>query len=1093
LKNAFVITGRRVRLLFVIIFLLLCCSFCSGYKGFDVTFTSKFTADQTTCDGGMNQVNAGVVELLVRKGRSCEDSSGWFYEVVCNNSGDLLKTIPPGSWIDVNCVLDSSPFEDDAPNCLMVEWCGQKATIDLDKTKCKEGECNCDAAKPEEMTCCAGGKMSSADSKTFCGKCSQNPWCSKLLIQSAPADNCAGDKSKCKMSLLFIPVDWEHGTYDSFVVKADRQFDNFIDSVGLSGCPGYVEKKVVLENCKVGISKDHTECTLNFIGYGLSIQKCVDALGESADYVVAITSDNDACGANILGKVTYNLPVIGNNKILMKTSSAQYTLAHELGHKMASLNDEYFDACRCSVSGVFGPNCLDKELNGDEAYFGDPPNAVIRSSDNCGGGDECHPVGTEDDPFCLGNKNPEGGRCIMASGTDNTAFCTHCREALDATPKLTCPGGAKNQDGKTFQSGSFANPKGEPLGAGEGAALSVELTRGKDSCEGDYPMRWEIDGTDYSAQCSEKDYTSNMVGLNTIEMLTMKCSSDKLPSFSSGPHKVKVSWCVYSMSFEYGGDYEKLVLTCDEGLCNCAAAKPEEMTCCSGGKMIPADSKTFCGKCGANKLCSGLTLKSAPEGSKAVLEAVVKDPAGLTVAQGASVDAYKGEKLYLDYFSKSTIDWDECDPSKKNTISLIYAKGSLIKKVFSMDIPCNSISDSFNLDTQGTYLATAEIWMKGASSPLIAKATINYNDIARTRPRVVLDVNVAVVDGDNGFLTGQGSSLDGTPVDVYSMKNEFIFFDPTRSSVAPEDIKSWQLDYGTNIPPEEFSPPLQNTRGLMYPESGSYPVTLTITLKSGEVLRATVTINLKERPACKSIISKGSDADKLDIVFIPSTGFKDVDEFEGIINEYYQNLIGTKPFDGYADKINIWAVYLPLKCEADKNGDLACSAGTDAESICPHDKIVYLIKEVTGRSLITIDRAFVKYDPTDMNIFVHELAHTLTADNLQIGDEYLDDESAPLVSDQRVINSPNCDIDSSCSKWAKLVDDGYGARLVRLFTGEPVPGCVQGCYYSKKYYRSAENCIMNDERATDSFCPVCTDYLEEYFAKEKYKVKSPET
>jgi hypothetical protein len=382
--------------------------------------------------------------------------------------------------------------------------------------------------------------------------------CTKLTIKSAQGDNCAGDESKCKMSILFIPVDWDSDNLEGFDVKVDRQYDGFIESVALSGCSGYVEKKVVRQNCQVGLSKDHTECSLNFIGYGLSIQKCVDAFGESADYVVAITSAKDACGIDVLGKVTYNLPVLGNNKILLKISSNDYDLAHELGHKLASLNDEYFDECRCSLSGVFGPNCLDKELKGDEANFGELWHEDIKSSDNCGGGDECHPVGTQEDPYCLGNKNPEGGRCIMAGGS---GFCKYCKAALDALPELTCPSGATNQAGKTFQSGSFANSKGDALGAGEGAALSVELTRGKDTCEGDYQIRWEIDGTDYSAQCSEKDYTTNMVRLNTIEMLTMKCSSDKLPSFSSGPHKVKVSWCVYSESFEYGGEYEKLVLT----------------------------------------------------------------------------------------------------------------------------------------------------------------------------------------------------------------------------------------------------------------------------------------------------------------------------------------------------------------------------------------------------------------------------------------------------------------------------------------------------------------------------------------------------
>lgn len=129
MKASFVRSGILVNFLFLS---LMFSPFCAAYS-FEVGFTSEFSRDRNDCPGGNWAVNTGVVSLFVNKGYDCSVKDSVFQAVVCSNSGDMLKTIPPGGEASVGCVVDSSPFQT-GPNCVKVSWCGQEDLTDYDLT-----------------------------------------------------------------------------------------------------------------------------------------------------------------------------------------------------------------------------------------------------------------------------------------------------------------------------------------------------------------------------------------------------------------------------------------------------------------------------------------------------------------------------------------------------------------------------------------------------------------------------------------------------------------------------------------------------------------------------------------------------------------------------------------------------------------------------------------------------------------------------------------------------------------------------------------------------------------------------------------------
>jgi len=245
------------------------------------------------------------------------------------------------------------------------------------------------------------------------------------------ATGCTSTCSLPKLTLLFIPVNWDSGM-SQFDSDAQAHADFVLDNIPLTGCSTEFEVIKSPTDCPVDIST----CTPEDVNDALyKIRECADATGETYLYAVGL-EDSDICGGMLAGTagVAMNVPAI------LARSNDETVTAHELGH-MWGLNEEYYDACRCNGPGLLNPdaNCLDAAMGGTDPWDGasggpDP--------DYCAGGVKCDP-GDSIAPRCLGNKPDPltGGRCIMGYGAGpepRTGFCSHCIDHLEKNPRLTC-------------------------------------------------------------------------------------------------------------------------------------------------------------------------------------------------------------------------------------------------------------------------------------------------------------------------------------------------------------------------------------------------------------------------------------------------------------------------------------------------------------------------------------------------------------------------------------------------------------------------------------------------------------------------------
>ena len=163
MKNFFIEIKGLKRICAIVFSLMLFSSFCSAYSGFRVTFASNFKTDKT-----------GVVEVFIKKGINCENAGNdvdTFEKLKCTNTGGLLKTVPPSGKAEIWCVLDSSPFEVNAPNCVGIKWCDQEATYYYSPNKPPEAiiKISCNGAENNGDTCIITegqkAKLSSESSK----------------------------------------------------------------------------------------------------------------------------------------------------------------------------------------------------------------------------------------------------------------------------------------------------------------------------------------------------------------------------------------------------------------------------------------------------------------------------------------------------------------------------------------------------------------------------------------------------------------------------------------------------------------------------------------------------------------------------------------------------------------------------------------------------------------------------------------------------------------------------------------------------------------------------------------------------------------
>jgi len=219
-----------------------------------------------------------------------------------------------------------------------------------------------------------------------------------------------------KITLLFVPLDWS-GDYLSFDSEAERDVKFLTDQTNLKDCPAEVSVKKIHASCPVQIPPDMDSCLKDADLFLRGMDECARASGEAYDYVVGI-SGKDNCGV-IDGLAA------GIGAIYIENGSPDI-LAHEMGHELG-LNDEYVDVCRCK-EGLIDPNanCLDPDIGGSDPYGN-------YTKDYCAQGTKCasYPQVT-----CKGNKNPEGGRCLMGLSSEPAGFCAHCTAILNS--KLKC-------------------------------------------------------------------------------------------------------------------------------------------------------------------------------------------------------------------------------------------------------------------------------------------------------------------------------------------------------------------------------------------------------------------------------------------------------------------------------------------------------------------------------------------------------------------------------------------------------------------------------------------------------------------------------
>jgi hypothetical protein len=568
----------------------------------------------------------------------------------------------------------------------------------------------------------------------------------------------------------------------------------------------------------------------------------------------------------------------------------------------------------------------------------------------------------------------------------------------------------------------------------------------------------------------------------------VKCVLDSTPFEDGAPNCVMVKWCGQEATI----DHDKT--KCKEGECNCDASKLDEMTCCSGGKMSPANSKTFCGKCAENQRCAGLVVQSASDvcdkccvaGSfECHMKVYGKGMEESFVHQEFNDPITSCEVLFKDGYYNVTIianaaregEAEFTDPTRIKS----YGKPACVCEDDTLPERCSA-------KTKGKKCSLASDPGSGKEYyTLVDEKTCEEELTIKSVPDEPKAVLEAVVKDKTGKVLAQGKL-----VEIVLDTDVRVYMDPIKSTIPEDQIKDWWYSKQGQWVTRPAPPPLEGYT-TYFGNPGSYTMKLIVDLKNGGALSDTVTVNVKEpplQPECKSVVNKGISKNKLDLVFIPgtySTPTEDqkkilLEDFEGMVREYYQTLIGIKPFDTYVDRINIWFVNEVVEsCSVNSEGQLICPQ-TDAENKCPNDRRIYIITNLPGTANAPSPRVYINYDPSKKKVFVHELGHILGKQVDGLSDEYVNSDfydhwiKDGVDMDKYVTNSINCDTDTSCSKWTDSSKSSYVKGA----------GCFQNCSYTNAYYRSAENCIMNHQAVTDAFCPVCSKYIDQYFKELAY-------
>jgi hypothetical protein len=245
--------------------------------------------------------------------------------------------------------------------------------------------------------------------------------------------------------ILFVPFCWLGDSY-KFKGKVNAQLDVFYKALDLDSCKDSFSHEI-LDPSKVNarcptINSPSDPVCQNAMKY---VMESLDAAGiNKGDFneIVAFT-DHDICG-NISGGYA------GRGSFWAETKDLT-TFPHEFGH-LYDLSDEYTSA---KVGGCYNNNLSINFL--DLALGCDP------LGDCCG---ECK---NNCQPCCAGNKNPDGGRCFMATDSSPYGYCVHCYNQITNPPNKRTAG---------FPNGALALKCGEtnPIGPQSIGELHFGLT-----------------------------------------------------------------------------------------------------------------------------------------------------------------------------------------------------------------------------------------------------------------------------------------------------------------------------------------------------------------------------------------------------------------------------------------------------------------------------------------------------------------------------------------------------------------------------------------------------------------------------------------
>jgi hypothetical protein len=241
-------------------------------------------------------------------------------------------------------------------------------------------------------------------------------------------------RDKLKVIIVQVVSEGEVANRDDFENMAKLAKDAITEQL-ISDCPDRLEAQVLPSVCsvKVGdVEKNYEKCTEL---YENGVKECVNMA--SSDYVIALKDNDSICSCGgWAGKIVF----VGMN--WKNKNWVKYAIAHEMGHEIGGLLDEYYDACRCNekIYGVKMPidelNCLDKNLQGN----------YPRGTLYCAGGSRCPNFPVE---LCAGNINPKGnGRCLMSTPKEfgpNPSFCVHCQSVIKKRLSYILPGCTKNE------------------------------------------------------------------------------------------------------------------------------------------------------------------------------------------------------------------------------------------------------------------------------------------------------------------------------------------------------------------------------------------------------------------------------------------------------------------------------------------------------------------------------------------------------------------------------------------------------------------------------------------------------------------------